>query len=153
MKESPIFVKTQIFTVWLLERTERFRKTQRFVMGKRIQDAALDFQEAITTAANKSNPKDILNRANIKLDILRRHIRTCVDLKLFSIRQYEFASQNLVEIGRLLGGWRKKYNTNYRLEKAETGSDSDNSPPCVAGRVVEQQPEELPISQSQQEQS
>ena len=111
----------------------------------------MDFQEEITRAANKSNPKEILHRANIKLDILRRHIRTCVDLKLLSINQYEYASHNLVEIGRLLGGWRKKYEKNVRLAKAEQGSDSETDASCSAGRVLEQQPEQLPFRQSQQE--
>jgi len=27
---------------------------------------------------------------------------------LFSLKQYEYSSANLVEIGRLLGGWLKK---------------------------------------------
>ena len=43
IQESPIFIKTYDFTKWLLEHTIRFPKSQRFVMAKRIEDAALNF--------------------------------------------------------------------------------------------------------------
>ena len=114
MKESPIFIKTQVFTVWLLERTERFRKTQRFVMGKCLQDAILDFQEAIIKAAKDANAKNHLKEADAQLEIVRRHIRTCVDLKLLSPKQYEYAAVSLVELGKLLGGWLKNENKAQR---------------------------------------
>ena len=108
MQESPIFIKTQTFAVWLLERTERFRKTQRFVMGKRLQDAILDFQEAIISAAKKDNSQVHLREADALLEILRRHIRTSVELKLLSPKQYEYAAEHIVELGKLLGGWMSK---------------------------------------------
>ena len=110
MNESPIFIKTQVFAVWLLERTERFRKTQRFVMGKRLQDAILNFQEAIIQVAKKDNSIEYLREADAQLEMVRRHIRTCVDLKLLSPRQYEYAAGHLVELGKLLGGWINKEN-------------------------------------------
>ena len=45
IQESPIFIKTYDFTKWLLEHTIRFPKSQRFVMGKRIEEATLDFSD------------------------------------------------------------------------------------------------------------
>ena len=107
MKESPIFVKTQSFLVWIIERAERFRKTQRFVMALRVQNCALDFQELLIEAARSKAPLKELKEADVCLEKLRRNIRLCVDLKLLTIRQYEYAAENLVEIGKLLGGWIK----------------------------------------------
>ena len=45
-----IFTRTYDLLTWLLPKSERFPKTQRFVVTKRLQDAALDFQEAIFLA-------------------------------------------------------------------------------------------------------
>jgi len=46
--------------------------------------------------------------ADSELDKIRTHIRLCRDLQMISIGQYEHAAAMLVEMGRLLGGWKKK---------------------------------------------
>ncbi len=107
MKESPIFVKTQDFLLWLLQRTERFPKSQRFVMAKRVQDDILDFQAALIFATKRKDPYPSLCEADAHLELLRHHIRTCVDLQYLTVRQYEYSAGYLVEIGKLLGGWKK----------------------------------------------
>ena len=145
MKESPIFVKTQVFLVWVLEHTQRFPKTQRFVMAKRVQDAILDFQECIVIATKSREPLKYLHEADINLEKLRRHIRICVDLKLLSMRQYEYAAVQMVEIGKLLGGWMGSIKTGRRSSEQATGSVLDHQLSRVAGRLVEQQSKELPL--------
>ena len=114
MKESPIFIKTQSFLVWIIERAERFRKAQRFVMALRVQNSALDFHENLIEASKSKYALKELNKADVSLEKLRRQIRLCVDLKLLTIRQYEFAAENLVEIGKLLGGWMNSQKTGRR---------------------------------------
>ena len=145
MKESPIFVKTQVFLVWVLEHTQRFPKTQRFVMAKRVQDAILDFQECLVIAIKSKEPLKSLHEADINLEKLRRHIRICVDLKLLSMRQYEYAAVQMVEIGKLLGGWMGSIKTGRRSSEQATGSVLDHQLSRVAGRLVEQQSKELPL--------
>ena len=49
-KELVIFTQTYDLLTWLLPQCERFPKSQRFVVTQRLQDAALDFQEAIFEA-------------------------------------------------------------------------------------------------------
>ena len=109
MKESPIFVKTYDFTKWLLEHTIKFPKSQRFVMAKRIEEAVLNFYDLLIFAVKgvKDN-KNILNEASFELERLKHYLRLCKDLNLLSIKQYEYSSKEIVEIGRLLGGWMKK---------------------------------------------
>lgn len=50
IKESPIFVKPYDFTKWLLEHTIKFPKSQRFVMAKRIEDAARNLKDNLLRA-------------------------------------------------------------------------------------------------------
>ncbi len=108
IKESPIFVKTYDFTKWLLEHTIRFPKSQRFVMAKRIEDAALNFYDLLLLAVKETNKKEILNKASFELERLKHYLRLCRDLNIMSIKQYEYSSKAIVEIGNLLGGWLKK---------------------------------------------
>ena len=109
IQESPIFIKTYDFTKWLLEHTIRFPKSQRFVMGKRIEEAALDFYDCLLLAVKiEKDRKETLQRASFELERLKHYLRLSKDLELFSLRQYEYSSTAVVEIGRLLGGWLKK---------------------------------------------
>jgi hypothetical protein len=105
VKESPIFLKTHDMIVWLLEHTIKFPKSQRFVMAKRVEQSALNFYDFLVAAGKGHNLLSNLQSADIELERLRHHIRLCVDLKLFSVDQYKHVSLQLVEVGKLLGGW------------------------------------------------
>jgi four helix bundle protein len=109
MKESPIFSKTFDLLAWLIPATLKFPKSQRFVLAKRVQDAALNFYEAITAAAISTGGKGhYLEQADIELQRLRLYLRLSHQLGLLSMGQYEHVSRMVVEVGKLLGGWQKK---------------------------------------------
>jgi hypothetical protein len=109
IQESPIFTKTYEFTRWLLEHTIRFPKSQRFVMAKRIEDAILNFYDLLLLAVKVDiNRKDTLQKAGYELEKVKHYLRLSKDMGLFSLRQYEYTSIAVVEIGKLLGGWMKK---------------------------------------------
>ncbi|TAN41082.1 MAG: diversity-generating retroelement protein Avd [Nitrospirae bacterium] len=109
MKESPIFVKTYDYTKWLLEHTIKFPKSQRFVMAKRVEEAALNFHDLLLLAVKEDKDKKaVLNQASFELERLKHYMRLCKDLNIISLNQYEFSSKEIVGIGRLLGGWLKK---------------------------------------------
>jgi len=110
MKESPIFARTHDLLLWLIpQTTNHFPRSQRFVMAKRVQDSALDFQELILEAALSNGPQrtERLVQADTKLAGLRFHLRLCHEMGLFSSCQYEHVARMITEIGRLLGGWRQ----------------------------------------------
>ena len=48
--QSPIFVKTYDFLLWLLPLTLKFPKSQRFLLAEKLGKMALDFYEAIIDA-------------------------------------------------------------------------------------------------------
>ncbi len=110
MKESPIFARTHDMLLWLIPHTtNHFPRSQRFVMAKRVQDRALDFQELILEAglSKDSQRAERLAQADIELAKLRFHLRLCHEMRLFSLGQYEHVARMVAEIGRLLGGWRE----------------------------------------------
>jgi hypothetical protein len=106
MKESPIFIKSYEMLSWLLHHTGKFPKSQRFVMAKRMEEAALDFHDMIVKAS-KGLSGQALEEADFHLARLKIYNRLCKDLKLHSFAQYEHLAGMLEEIGKLLGGWKK----------------------------------------------
>jgi hypothetical protein len=118
MGDSPLFVKTYDMLKYLIPATQQFPKSQRFVLDKRIQDAALDFHECLLEARKVDllTRRDVLRRADVDLEKLRLHLRLSMELEYLKFPQYEYASGYVVEIGRMLGSWRS--GTEKKLKKA-----------------------------------
>jgi four helix bundle protein len=109
-EEMVIFTRTYDLITWLLPRSEKFPKSQRFVVTKRLQDALLDFQETIFDANAHSGRERLayLRRADSHLNKLRLYLRLAHDWGWLTAGQYRHVSTMVAEIGRLLGGWLKQ---------------------------------------------
>jgi hypothetical protein len=107
MKQSPIFVKSYDLMAWLIPRTLVFPKSQRGVLARQVQAQLFAFYEALVDAGLSDAPLPHLHRADASLTKLRAYLRLCRDLHLLSVQQYGYASQQVAQIGRLLGGWFK----------------------------------------------
>lgn len=108
MKESPIFVRTYELLLWLIPAIERFPRSQRPVLGRAVQEAALALQSHLTAASLSTDPQPLLQQADVALALLRARLRLCYDLRLLTLGQYEHAGRQVAEVGRLLGGWRRR---------------------------------------------
>ena len=73
MNESPIFVKTFDLLKWVIQRTEKFPKTQRFFLAKRINDALFDFYELIGDAALRNDGQREQLRQAVALFMRLKH--------------------------------------------------------------------------------
>ena len=100
--------KAYQFALWLIPAVEKFPRSQKFLLGDRIQTTALDMIEGIVEATYTRNRGPILRRVNLSLEKLRILFRMSMDLEYMNMKRYEHASRNLDEIGRLIGGWLKK---------------------------------------------
>ena len=109
MGDSPLFVKTYDLLKYLIPATQRFPKSQRFVLAKRIQDAALDFHECLLEARKVDllTRRDVLRQADVELEKLRLHLRLSMELEYLQFPQYQHVSSYVVEVGRMLGAWRE----------------------------------------------
>jgi four helix bundle protein len=111
MADSPIFAKVHDLLVWLVPRTLKFPREQRFVLARRIQERAFDLQRALVQAAKAANSamrSEYLRQADAELSELRLCLRLAHELSLLDVRGYEHVARLLDEIGRLLGGWQRK---------------------------------------------
>ncbi|MBN1483076.1 diversity-generating retroelement protein Avd [candidate division KSB1 bacterium] len=102
-----IVKKAYDFCKWLLKHTDKFPKSYRFSVAVRLENAILDFIEAISIANMRKDKVPLLRRADEALIRLRLLLRLSFDLKFITIQSYEFGSQNIVELGKMLGGWLK----------------------------------------------
>lgn len=105
-----IFTRTYDLLTWLLPRCDAFPKNQRFVVTKRLQDAALDFHEALFDANARSGQARLehLSAADAHLSKLRVYVRLAHQWGWLTSGQFEHVSRMIAEVGRLLGGWIKQ---------------------------------------------
>ena len=107
-QQSPIFTKTYDYILWLLDHTEKFPKSERFRLARRLEDTAFEFYELLVKAARTARDRrEILLQADLLLDRLRLYTRLAQARKHTNPQQYRHAAGLLVEIGKLLGGWLK----------------------------------------------
>ncbi len=106
---TPLFVKTYDLVLWIFPHSAKFPKPLRHTLTNRLEGTLLDFQGIIARANRLRGPARLqaIDRADGLLDAIRFLVRLATDLHCLSARQYEFAAGKIVEIGRLLGAWRK----------------------------------------------
>lgn len=85
----------------------KFPKSQRFVLGQRIENSVLELLRLVIKANAAREKKPILKEFSVELDQFRILMRLSKDLKFMSIGQYEYVSKLINETGRMLGGWIK----------------------------------------------
>ena len=107
-----IFKKIYDLVLLAYQYVRLFPRSEKFVLGERIEHASIDLLEGIIIANQKKEKQASLVEASVKLDILRIFIRLSKDLRLLDLKKYETLSGHIVEIGRMLGGWIK-----YEKEK------------------------------------
>jgi hypothetical protein len=105
--EMVIFTQTYDLLTWLLPHCDHFPRSQRFAVTKRLEDAMLDFQEALYEANARSGPVRMqhLQAADADLNKLRLYLRLARQWDWLSSGQYEHASRMVADIGKLMGGW------------------------------------------------
>jgi hypothetical protein len=68
---------------------------------------AYDVLDIPLEARHARTKKALLQRANLLLERLRLQVRLCMEERLISLRQYEYVSDMINDVGRMMGGWGK----------------------------------------------
>lgn len=108
MTQSPIFVKTEAFMLWLLQHTRKFPREERFRLAARIEQVMFTFHESLLYAAKTKETVYYLHKADAEFDMLRTYARFALELHYTSADQYHYIAEQMTELGKLLGGWMKK---------------------------------------------
>ena len=94
-------------TLWLVPTVEKFPRSQKFLLGDRIQSTALDVVERLIEATYTRSRRPALQAANMGIEKLRVLFRLATEMHYLDQRRYEHAARTLDEVGRLVGGWMK----------------------------------------------
>lgn len=112
MADEPVVIGDHYALVrWLAGRVADYPRAYRFTVGDRTINLALDILEHLIEAAYSKSKSEPLRRANLALEKLRFLVRLAMDERCLSLKQYEFASKSINEIGKQIGGWRKQAGT------------------------------------------
>ena len=109
LQDLVIFQKVYDLILWLYPTVNKFPKSQRFVLGQQIENTLLEILKGIIQTNQESNRLPYFKQISVDLDKLRILIRLSKDLKFISIRQYQFGAEKINEIGKILGGWMKRF--------------------------------------------
>jgi hypothetical protein len=93
------------FILWMIPKIDKFPRNRKFILGDRIETLMLDILDHLIDAAYSRQKTTPLRHANLKLEKLRYLIRLSKDMKLISLKAYEFAARSMDAIGRSIGGW------------------------------------------------
>ena len=108
-RTGPALEAVYQFVLWLVPTVERFPRSQRFLLGDRLQTTALDVLERLIEATYTRARRPHLAAANLGIEKLRVLCRLAKDLRHLDARRYAHAARVLDEAGRLVGGWRKAH--------------------------------------------
>lgn len=96
-----------VFLRWLIPAVEKFPRSQKFLLGDRMQTTALDVLERLIEATYSRDRTAALKAANLGLEKLRHLSRLAYDLRHIDPRRYEYAAREIDTVGRLIGAWIK----------------------------------------------
>ena len=106
MAESDnLLTKLQGLLVYLIPQLNKFPRDQKFVLGDRIETKLLEVQESCLRAYYGREKRAHLIEANMTLEITRHLVRLAHALRLLSHHTCAVISEQVDEVGRMLGGW------------------------------------------------
>jgi four helix bundle protein len=89
---------------------KQFPKSEKFGLGADIKTQMYKIIELIVAANKRYYKKTTMQELDIAHEILRRQVEMAKDLHFLPFRKYELMIVKIDEVGRLIGGWKKKLN-------------------------------------------
>ena len=105
--DLPIMHKLiETYKIWQ-EFLPNFPKSSKYTLGEKIDRLFVEVLEFIFAATYLQSIKkfDCVNKASIKLDLLKFFLRIAWETKALNNKRYILISEKLDEIGKMLGGW------------------------------------------------
>jgi len=108
----PIFQKTYELYKEFYLCLRNFPRHEKFSLGQKCELIIAEIIENILSASQqvKADKMPYLDRASVKLNILRIYTRLAKELHVLDSKKYLILQEKIDEIGRMLGGWRRSIN-------------------------------------------
>jgi hypothetical protein len=105
--EIPAVTKLYDIILWLIPQIEKFNRDYKFTLGDRIISNLLNSLEIIIEAVYTKEKYQLLKRLNLQIEKLRYLIRLSKDLRALNLKKYAYISNEINELGKMVGGWIK----------------------------------------------
>ena len=106
-KELKVISDFYDFMLWTVKHTEKFPRHHRYSLGVAIENRLQKLLGLLLKAKYSRDKTELLNEANIELEILRFQIRLAKDLKVLPVKSHGYAAKVTESIGSQIGGWIK----------------------------------------------
>src|SRR3989338_1395997 len=119
--DLPIIEKaTSAYKLWH-DYFAHFPRLSRYTLGTKIDGLFLETIELILLAgyARRTQKLTVVERASSKLDTLKFFLRVAWEIKAIEHNKYAKLSEPLLEVGKMLGGWRKQLTSENPAEGGE----------------------------------
>ena len=105
-----VYQKVYSFLLWIKPTVQRFAKVHKYSLGIQLENEVIALLKQIVRAnLKRGNKRELIEECFVNYETIKVLIRLSEEFKLINKKQYEFASRELVEIGRLLGGWYRRF--------------------------------------------
>jgi hypothetical protein len=85
-----------------------FPKHEKYTLGQKIENTILEALELVLSANYIGiYKKDILRKANNKVDLLKYLVRVAYETNSIKIKSYLTLEETIINIGKTLGGWQR----------------------------------------------
>ena len=110
MNSTPAFQKSYDFYKDFYINLRHIPKQDRFTWGEKCEVNALVLLQLVSDAtyAKKQTKRQLLIKASQHIDHLKIYMRLGSDLKIVSKKTYIARTSQLVELGKMIGGWIKQ---------------------------------------------
>jgi hypothetical protein len=106
-QELVVIDRTFDLVQWTCLQVGRFPRHHRYTLGERIEQRFYTLFETLLEAKYTRDRQALLRRANFSIEVLRRQLRLAHAIQCLRTNSYTFATQELHEIGAMVGGWLK----------------------------------------------
>ncbi|HIC76906.1 MAG TPA: diversity-generating retroelement protein Avd [Candidatus Dadabacteria bacterium] len=105
-EELVVIQKLYDYLVWVSPIINRLPRDKKYTIGDRLLNRLYDVLEDLIKAKYRScNKLELLEQANVGLEIVRFYQRLIFSDNLWDRKRYQFASKSVNEVGILLGKW------------------------------------------------
>ncbi|MBM4387762.1 MAG: diversity-generating retroelement protein Avd [Deltaproteobacteria bacterium] len=85
------------------ERVDKFPRSRKYNLGDRILGNLYQTLELMIIAKYSKERRGHLREINLRLEIMRFHLRLCHDCRVISTKAYELLYERVNEIGGMIG--------------------------------------------------
>ena len=126
LHELTIYKKLENFLTWIYPVLSRLPRSEKYTLGKRIEEILLQILEGLITANYQINKVETLAKLRVQLELLQVLIRISKNIGVISRKQYELSSRAINELKRMLLGWMRSTKKTEHREKLSSGGGFGN---------------------------